>query len=148
LDKLDKQILAALINDARVPFMELGRKFDVSSGTIHVRVDRLKKLGIIEGAKIKLNYHKLGLDVCCFIGIILKSAKDHKKILKYLESFNEVIETYYTTGNYNLFIKVITKNNEQLYDFLVNKLQAIEEIQSTETLLSFKSSIQREITLS
>jgi Lrp/AsnC family transcriptional regulator for asnA, asnC and gidA len=147
IDELDKKILAALIEDARVPFMELGRKLDVSAGTIHVRVDKLKSLGIITGAHIEINYQKLGLDVCCFIGIILKSAKDQQKVLQHLNQFPEIVEAYFTTGRYNLFIKVITRSNEHLYDFLVKKLQALDEIQSTETLVSFKMPIQREIKL-
>jgi len=146
-DDLDKKILAALMSNARISFMELGRNLNVSAGTIHVRVDKLKVMGVITGSRLKVNYQKLGLDVCCFIGIILKSAKDHEKVLQRLEQFSEVVEAYYTTGHYNLFIKVITKNNEYLYDFLVKKLQIIEEIQSTETLISFKNPIQREICL-
>ena len=147
LDELDKKILTALIEDARIPFMELGRKLNVSAGTIHVRVDKLKALGIITGAHIEINHQKLGLDICCFIGIILKSAKDQAKVLEYFNKFNEVVEVYYTTGHYNLFIKVITQDNEYLYEFLVKKLQIIEEIQSTETLMSFKTLIQREVAI-
>lgn len=146
-DELDKKILSVLMNDARMPFMELGRKLNVSAGTIHVRVDKLKAVGVITGYNLEVNYQKLGLDVCCFIGIILKSAKDHEKVLQYLERFNEVVEAYYTTGHYNLFIKVVTKNNEYLYEFLVKKLQAIEEIQSTETLISFNNPIKRKANL-
>lgn len=147
IDELDKKILTALIEDARIPFMELGRKLDVSAGTIHVRVDKLKALGIITGAHVEINYQKLGLDVCCFIGIILKSAKDQQKVLQHLSQFPEIVEAYFTTGHYNLFAKVITKSNEHLYEFLVKKLQALDEIQSTETLISFKTPIQREIKL-
>jgi Lrp/AsnC family transcriptional regulator, regulator for asnA, asnC and gidA len=146
-DELDKSILAALMKDARIPFMELGRILNVSAGTIHVRVDKLKDIGVIQGYHLDVNYQKLGFDVCCFIGIILKSAKDQEKVLRYLEQFSEVVEAYYTTGHYNLFIKVITKNNDYLYEFLVKKLQHIEEIQSTETLISFRNPIQRMVTL-
>lgn len=147
LNDLDKKILAALIEDARVPFLELGRQLGVSAGTINIRVEKLKTLGVISGTQIKINYQKLGLDVCCFIGIILKSAKDQETVLQYLNNFAEVVEAYYTTGKYNLFVKVITKDNEHLYEFLVKRLQAIEEIQSTETLISFKNPIQREINI-
>jgi Lrp/AsnC family transcriptional regulator, regulator for asnA, asnC and gidA len=146
-DELDKNILTALMKDARIPFMELGRALNVSAGTIHVRVDKLKEMGVIQGYHLEINYQKLGFDVCCFIGIILKSAKNQEKVLSYLEQFSEVVEAYYTTGHYNLFIKIITKNNDYLYEFLVRKLQNIEEIQSTETLISFKNPIQRRVTL-
>ncbi len=40
---------------------------------------------------------QLGFDVTCFIGIILKSAKDYPAALKKLDKLDEVVEVYYTT---------------------------------------------------
>ncbi|VEG82759.1 DNA-binding transcriptional regulator AsnC [[Haemophilus] ducreyi] len=81
IDPLDKQILDALVKDARTPYVEMAKNFSVSVSTIHVRVEKLRQAGIIEGAKIRLNARKLGYDVCCFIGIILKSAKDYERVI-------------------------------------------------------------------
>jgi len=145
-DNLDRKIIAALVKDARTPFLELGRKLNVSAGTIHVRVEKMRAAGVIEGSRLKINAKKLGMDVCCFIGIILRSANDYQKALEHLQDFSEVTEVHYTTGNYSLFIKVITKNIESLYDFLSTKLQAIKEIQSTETFISLQCPVQKEIT--
>jgi hypothetical protein len=60
---------------------------------------------------------------------------------------NQMIEKNLAMVWRSLFIKVITKNNDYLYEFLVKKLQHIEEIQSTETLISFRNPIQRMVTL-
>lgn len=144
IDNLDLQILAALSKDGRRSFLELSRKFNVSAGTIHVRTEKLKAAGIIEGAKIQINTKKLGLDVTCFIGIILHRAGDYQKIIKHLEKFNEVIEAYYTTGKYSLFIKVTTKNMESLYNFMIDKLQSINEIQATETFIVLQTAIHKD----
>ncbi len=57
------------------------KNFGVSPGTIHVRVEKMRQSGIIEGTKVKINERRLGYDVCCFIGIILKSAKDYEKVI-------------------------------------------------------------------
>ena len=145
IDELDKKIIYELQQDARKPFLELSKKFKVSSGTIHIRVERLKKLGIISGSKITISSKALGYDVCCFIGIKLKAAKDYPLVLKNLKMFDEVVEAYYTTGNYNLFIKVMTQNIDKLHLFLTTKLQTLSEIQSTETILSLDMPIDREL---
>ena len=145
IDELDKKIIYELQQDARKPFLELSKKFKVSSGTIHIRVERLKKLGIISGSKITISSKALGYDVCCFIGIKLKAAKDYPLVLKNLKMFDEVVEAYYTTGNYNLFIKVMTQNIYKLHLFLTTKLQTLSEIQSTETILSLDMPIDREL---
>ena len=145
IDPLDQQILRALIEDARTPYAEMAKNFGVSAGTVHVRVEKMRQAGIIEGTKIRINERKLGYDVCCFIGIILKSAKDYEKVIAKLNGFEEVVEAYYTTGNYSIFIKVMTRTIEELHRVLAGKIQSIDEIQSTETLISMQNPILRDI---
>ncbi|AWI50341.1 transcriptional regulator AsnC [Actinobacillus porcitonsillarum] len=146
IDKLDQMILRALIQDAKTPYAEMGKLFGVSAATIHVRVEKMRQSGIIEGTKIKVDERKLGYDVCCFIGIILKSAKDYEKVIAKLGEFPEVVEAYYTTGNYSIFTKVMTHTIEELHQVLAGKIQSIDEIQSTETLISMQNPILRDIT--
>ncbi|MFA9488027.1 MULTISPECIES: transcriptional regulator AsnC [unclassified Mannheimia] len=145
IDKLDQQILRCLIKDARIPYAEMAKGFGVSAATIHVRVEKMRQAGIIESTKIVVDERKLGYDVCCFIGIILKSAKDYDKVIAKLNEFDEVVEAYYTTGNYSIFIKVMTHTIEELHSVLAGKIQSIDEIQSTETLISLQNPILRGI---
>ncbi|ATC97717.1 MAG: transcriptional regulator AsnC [Pseudoalteromonas spongiae] len=146
MDNLDKSILHALMDNARVPYAELAKKFEVSAGTIHVRVEKMKQANIITGTKVSINEKNLGYDVCCFIGINLKNAKDYPDTIKRLEALEEVVEAYYTTGNYSIFIKVVTRSIDHLQDVLINKIQAIDVIQSTETLISLQNPINRDVT--
>jgi Lrp/AsnC family transcriptional regulator for asnA, asnC and gidA len=133
------------MNNARIPYAELAKNFNVSPGTIHVRIEKMRKAGIITGVQAQVNSKLLGYDVCCFIGIILKGAKDYNSALKKLENLEEVIEAYYTTGSYSIFIKVMCRSIEALQEVLINKIQAIEEIQSTETIISLQNPIMRTI---
>ena len=146
IDNLDKSILTALMDNARAPYAELAKRFTVSPGTIHVRVEEMKQAGIIEGTRVRVNPKKLGYDVCCFIGIILKSARDYPVALAKLEQLEEVVEAYYTTGHYNVFIKIMTRSIDELQQVLVHKIQVIDEIQSTETLISLQQPIDRDVT--
>jgi len=107
IDDLDSGILNALMENTRTPYAELAKNFAVSPGTIHVHVEKMKHAGIITGTRVDVNPKQPGYDVCCFIGIILKSAKDYPSALKKLESLGEVVEAYYTTGHYSVFIKVM-----------------------------------------
>lgn len=143
IDNLDRNILNSLIENARTPYAELAKTFNVSAGTIHVRVEKMKQAGIIEGTCVQINPKKLGYDVCCFIGIILKSAKDYPSALEKLQKLDEVVEAYYTTGHYSIFIKLMTQSIDDLQKALINKIQTIDEIQSTETLISLQNPIMR-----
>ncbi len=145
IDNLDRGILNALMKNARTPYAELAKYFNVSAGTIHVRVEKMKQAGIIIGTRVEINPKYLGYDVCCFIGIILKSAKDYPSALAKLQKLDEVIEAYYTTGHYSIFIKIMTKSIDDLQLLLINKIQTIDEVQSTETLISLQNPIMREI---
>ncbi|HGJ5883560.1 transcriptional regulator AsnC [Arsenophonus sp. ENCA] len=145
IDNLDRDILNELLRNARIPYAEIAKKFAVSPGTIHVRVEKMKQAGIIVGTRVDINVKQLGFDVCCFIGIILKSAKDYHTALKKLDELDEVVEVYYTTGQYSIFIKVMCRSIDALQDVLINKIQTIDEIQSTETLISLQNPIMRTI---
>ena len=91
IDNLDKNILRTLTNNARVPYTELASRFKVSPATIHVRIEKMKQAGIITRTVIELDPKRLGYDVCCFIGINLRSAKDYSPALKQLEQIEEVL---------------------------------------------------------
>ncbi|WP_108649354.1 transcriptional regulator AsnC [Dongshaea marina] len=145
IDNLDKQILTALMDNARTPYAELAKRFEVSPGTIHVRVEKMKQAGFIEGTRVQINPKRLGYDVCCFIGINLKSAGDYPSALAQLEKLSEVVEAYYTTGTYSIFIKLMVRSIDDLQQVLIHKIQSIPEVQSTETLISLQNPIHREV---
>ncbi|ADN74878.1 transcriptional regulator, AsnC family [Ferrimonas balearica DSM 9799] len=146
IDNLDKALLSALQQDARVPYAELAKRHGVSAGTVHVRVEKMKQAGIITGTQAMVDPKSLGYQVCCFIGINLKAAGDYPKVLAKLQALPEVVEAYYTTGHYSIFTKIQTRSIDALHHLLVNQIQAIPQIQSTETLLSLQQPIQRQVT--
>lgn len=145
IDDLDRDILQALMSNARTPYAELAKRFDVSPATVHVRIEKMKSAGIIAGTEVVVNPKVLGYDVCCFIGINLNAARDYHSALRKLDALDEVVEAYYTTGAYNIFVKLMCKSIEELQYVLIDKLQAIDEVQSTETLISLQNPINRNV---
>lgn len=147
IDSLDVKILSALQEEARTPYLEIARKLIVSGGTIHQRVDKMKEAGIIKGSNISLDLQKLGYDVTVFLGIHLKSSKDLNLVIEELQALPEVVELFYTTGNFALLAKVVVKSMSEFHQFLVNKLQTIDGIQATESNISLSQPINRELRL-
>ncbi|MBA3989304.1 transcriptional regulator AsnC [Aliidiomarina maris] len=147
IDNLDKVILRTLMDNARVSYADIAKNNRVSPATVHVRVEKMRKAGIIKGAKLKVDPRKLGFDVTCFIGIILKQAGDYPRALAKLEALSEVTEAFYTTGQYSIFIKVVVRNIDDLQRLLIERIQAIDEIQSTDTLISLQNPIMRDVGL-
>jgi len=147
LDDLDFQILSILFNDSRTPFLEIARQSHVSGGTIHVRMKKMEDLGIIKGTKLIVDNSKLGYDVSCFIGIRLDKASSYQDVLKEMKAIDEIVELHYTTGEYSIFIKLICKNISHLQDILMNKIQNINGVQSTNAFISLLKPIDRNIKL-
>jgi len=147
IDNVDKQILGHLLQDARMPYLEIARKLIVSGGTIHQRIEKMKEAGIIEGSQVKLNLKKLGYDVTVFLGVHLKSTKDLPLVIEKLKTFPEVTEAHFTTGNYALLVKVNTKNISDFHGFLTEKLQSLESVQATESFISLDQPIKQVISL-
>lgn len=145
IDTLDRKILKILQADAKTPFTEIAQKLIVSPGTIHQRVGKLEAAGIIRGSKYCLDYARLGYDVNVLLGIHLKNAKDCPAVIEQLRRLPEVVEAYYTTGNYALIIRVINKTISDYHRFLVEKLQSIKEIQSTESYICLDVPIMRDL---
>jgi len=147
LDELDYQILEILIKDSRTPYLEIARQCHVSGGTIHVRMNKMQEMGLIKGTKLIIDTSKLGYDVCCFIGIFLDKASSYPNVLEQLREIKEIVELHYTTGAYSVFIKVICKSIPNLQDLLMNRLQVIPGIQSTDTFITLSQPIDRNISL-
>jgi Lrp/AsnC family transcriptional regulator for asnA, asnC and gidA len=147
LDSLDMEILGVLLKDSRIPFLEIARKCHVSGGTIHVRIKKMEDMGIIKGSKLIVDTAKLGYDICCFIGINLEKASFLSSVSEELEKIPEIVELYYTTGEYSVFFKVICENIPHLQKLLAEKLQVIEGVQSTTTVVCLLQKIDRNIQL-
>ena len=145
IDDLDRQILRELKKDARVPFVEIADKLKVSGGTVHQRVNKMRLGGVLGGFQPVLNRAKLGFGVSALVGIHLRNAKDCSKVIDRLRELPEVTEAHYTTGSYALVIKVSTMNIESFHSFLMEELQKISEIQSTESFITLSSPIDRPV---
>ena len=74
LDKLDLQIIHAMMDDAGISYADLGKKLFVSGGTIHVRIKKLQEMGIVKGTKLNVDLKLLGYDITAFVGIYLEKS--------------------------------------------------------------------------
>ena len=144
LDSLDKQILKIVAGNARIPFLEVARLCRVSGAAIHQRMQKLNGLGILKGAEYVIDSEKIGYETCAYIGIFLKDPADFGRVAKALEAIPEIVECHFTTGKYDMFIKLYARNNHHLLSIIHDKLQPLG-LARTETLISFHEAIKRQM---
>ena len=144
LDHLDKQILRMIAADARVAFLEVARACNVSGAAIHQRIQKLTAMGLLKGSQFIIDPEKLGYETCAYIGLNLKNPEDFDQVLEALKHIPEVTECHYTTGNFDMFIKLYAKNNHHLLNIIHDKLQPLG-LSSSQTLISFHSAFERQL---
>ena len=147
LDGLDKQILKLIAADARIPFLEVARACDVSGAAIHQRIQKLTNMGVLNGSQFIIEPEKLGYETCAFIGLNLKNPEDFDTVVAELKQIPEVTECHYTTGNFDMFIKIYAQNNHHLLTIIHDKLQPLG-LSSSQTLISFHSAFDRQLPVS
>jgi Lrp/AsnC family transcriptional regulator for asnA, asnC and gidA len=144
IDKLDKKILRLIAEDARIPFLEVARICKVSGAAIHQRIQKLYNNGVLKGSQFIMEPEKIGFETCAFMGLKLKDPENFDVAVEGLKKIPEVVECHYTTGNFDMFIKIYAKNNHHLLDIIHDQLQPLG-LSSSETLISFNTVISRQI---
>ncbi len=145
IDGLDKIILRELMSNSRKSINEISKKAGISGTAVHQRLKKLQESNLISSFQMVLNPKLLGYKTLAFIGIYLEQAIKNPEVVKKLKEIDEVIECYYTTGNWSIFIKIICKDNQHLMRLLNEKIQTINGISRTETLISLDQQISRQI---
>lgn len=144
LDSLDKKILRLIAEDARIPFLEVARSCNVSGVAIHQRIQKLNSLGVLKGSQFIIDPEKIGYETCAYIGLNLRNPEDFDKAVEALRNIPEVVECHYTTGDYDMFIKIYAFNNHHLLNIIHDRLQPLG-LSRSETIISFNSAFDRQL---
>lgn len=145
LDAIDQKILAFLVKNARMPFLEIARECGISGAAIHQRVRRLENNGIITGSRILVKPQAIGLNVCAFVSISLSESTRYPDVIAALKKIPEIVECHFVTGRYAIFAKVYCFDNDHLMEVLLNTIQKIPYIQSSDTMISLDEPIERQV---
>ena len=140
LDDVDHKILDLLIDNSRIPFTDIAKKLLISAGTVHVRVKKMEEFGIIQGASLALDYKKLGYTFIAYIGIFLEKTHLTNFVLEKLESIPYVTVAHITTGRFNIFCKIRSKNTNHAKE-IIFMIDDIDDVSRTETMISLEESI-------
>ncbi|MDD6364625.1 MAG: Lrp/AsnC ligand binding domain-containing protein [Bacteroidales bacterium] len=145
IDKTDQKILSLLVKNARMPFLEIARICGVSGAAIHQRVKKLEANGVITGSRILVKPQALGLNVCAFMSVSLSEANKYPQVIEAFRKIPEIVECHFVTGKYTLMVKIYCLDNDHLMEVLLNTIQKIPYVQSTDTQISLEQAIERQV---
>ena len=139
LDEIDHQILDILIENTRTPFTDIAKKLLISAGTIHVRVKKMEKLGLIKGSSLLLDYEKLGYSFVAYIGILLDKTNHINFVIERLAAIPNITNVHISTGKFNLYCKLRAKNTSHAKK-IIFQIDEIQRVDRTETMISLEES--------
>ena len=145
IDDVDRKILSFLVNNARMPFLEIARECGISGAAVHQRVRKLETNGVISGSRLIVKPGTLGLNVCAFISLSLSEDNKYPEVVTALKHVPEIVECHFVTGRAALFLKVYCLDNDHLMEILLNTIQRIPYVRSTDTMISLDEAFEREI---
>jgi Lrp/AsnC family transcriptional regulator for asnA, asnC and gidA len=145
IDRIDQKILSFLVKNARMPFLEIARECGVSGAAIHQRVKRLESNGVITGSRLLVKAQALGLNVCAFVSVSLSEANKYPDVIESFKRISEIVECHFVTGKHAILIKLYCFDHDHLMEILLNTIQKIPYVQSTDTQISLDQAIERQV---
>ena len=140
LDEIDYKVLDLLIDNSRIPYTDIAKKLLISAGTVHVRIKKMEDAGIISGSSLKLDYKKLGYTFIAYIGIFLEKTHLTNEVLEKLNSIPFVTVAHITTGRFNIYCKIRSKNTNHAKE-IIFMIDDIDGFSRRETMISLEESI-------
>jgi Lrp/AsnC family transcriptional regulator for asnA, asnC and gidA len=137
VDALDRQIIALLQLDGRSSNVDIARSIGVAEATVRKRIERLLHDGVIRVAAIP-DVERLGLEVEAVIMLKLDLGQA-RHIGEKLAALPEVRSVRYTTGEYDIIVEVVLPSDDDLLQFLTDRLASIQGIRTTATSHVLKS---------
>jgi Lrp/AsnC family transcriptional regulator, regulator for asnA, asnC and gidA len=138
LDMIDYKIIDILAKDSSTTFVDIGKRIGVSDATIHIRVRRLRELGIIGNFTISVNNNRLGYDHLAFMGINVEPGFA-EEVCDGLSIFDEILEIHEMHNRFDLLVKIRATDLEDLRDIIVNKIRRLPRLLEAELMTILKT---------
>lgn len=136
LDQLDFDILSFLQQDGRMSFTVIAEKLKVSIGTVRTRFNKMIGDGTVNNIG-RVDPDKVGFRCYAHIAVFVRPATLKEKVAKKIASLPEVSFLAMTSGDYDLEVDVMCRDNNHLVEF-VNAISHIEGVHQTKTTIYFK----------
>jgi Lrp/AsnC family transcriptional regulator for asnA, asnC and gidA len=141
LDEKDLRVLDELKDNAKRTTSQISKRIGLPITTVHNRIKKLEKLGIIKRYTVELDYKKLDKPIAAYVMVqviymlpsgIKVMQEDVAKEIKGLAGV-ELVELL--TGGTDILVKVRVKDVDELNDFIIKKLRKVEGVDKTQTMV-------------
>ena len=143
VDNKDRKIIEELVRNSRQTTSQLSKKLNIPITTVHNRIKKLIKTGVIINYTVNLDHNLLGRPVPAYIGVTINYTVPGKKvnqtdIANQIKKIEGVYEVYILTGGSDILVKVLVKDITELNNFVTEKLRNVSGVDKTQTSIILK----------
>jgi len=133
MDDLDRQLVALLRSNARLPAATIARQLRVARGTVQNRIARLERDGVIAGYTVRLAAADAGRCITALM-LIAVEGNNVEKVLRSLQGDAAVAALHTTNGRWDIVAELRADSLEE-FDRVLSRIRRIDGVASSETNL-------------
>jgi DNA-binding Lrp family transcriptional regulator len=137
LDPIDRTILRLLQEDGRASIRSVAERVHVSRANAYARINRLIEDGVIRGFTARVDHERAGHGASAYITLKIVQ-NSWRTVREKLVTLPGVVHIALVSGDFDVLLLVHTVDNRSLRELVLTRLQAIEEVLSSRTLLVFE----------
>ncbi|WP_433890947.1 Lrp/AsnC family transcriptional regulator [Streptomyces sp. CA-111067] len=137
LDSIDRTILRLLQEDGRASIRSVAERVHVSRANAYARINRLMEDGVIRGFTARVDHERAGQGASAYITLKIVQ-NSWRTVREKLVTLPGVVHIALVSGDFDVLLLVHTVDNRSLRELVLTRLQAIEEVLSSRTLLVFE----------
>lgn len=140
MDEKDSEILAELMKDGKAKIKALSRKLGLPMSTVHHRILRMEKDGVIKRYAAIPDYRKVGLPIAAYIFINVDYTKieSQEDVAREIRRLPNVLDVSIVSGEIDIIAKIRAKDVDDMGDAVIKKLRTIKGIAKTVTAVVMK----------
>jgi DNA-binding Lrp family transcriptional regulator len=143
LDELDRSIILALQENGRMALSEIARRSGVAPATVHERLAKLRRSGVVQGFSVRLDPRALGYTVTALIHLRTELADRVERTVGDLRAIPEVEEVHVVSGEYDLVVKIRARDTSHLQELLVTRVHRVAGFIRSATEVCLTSPLER-----
>jgi Lrp/AsnC family leucine-responsive transcriptional regulator len=134
MDPKDRAIIEVLQEDARATYAQIGARVNLSASTVHDRVRKLERRGVIRGYRASVDPETVGLGVTALVSVMPLDPSQPDDVPDRITEFPEIEDCYSVAGHENYILKVRTRTTGDLED-LLRRLRERAAVQTRTTVV-------------
>ncbi len=141
MDRVDREILAALEDDGKAGLKAIARKVGVPTSTAHHRIMRMEKNGVIRKYSAIPDYRKVGLPVCAYllVNVSYSGISSQEEVARHIRKIPNILSVDIVSGEIDIIAKVRAEDIDSLGDTVIRRIRKIPGVAKTVTSVVMKN---------